>query len=334
MNAMIFEGSGLPLKLVHRNKPEPGPGQILLEISACGVCRTDLHVIDSDLKEPKLPLVVGHEIVGKVSKLGQGVANFEIGQRVGVPWLAKTCGRCKFCQSDRENLCDYPKFTGYNVDGGYATHTVADADFCFPLPDGLSDAEAAPLLCAGLIGWRTLKFAGNARRLGIYGFGAAAHIIIQVALYQKREVYAFTRSGDDAGQKYAIELGACWAGASDELPPEPLDGALIFAPVGDLVPLALKASDKGAVIVCGGIHMSDIPAFPYSILWEERSVKSVANLTRQDAREFLDIAFKIPVHTNINKYALSKANTALDDLRHGRFHGAAVLIPEHEHETL
>jgi propanol-preferring alcohol dehydrogenase len=327
MDAMIFEKTGVPLKMVHLDEPVPGARQILLEVLACGVCRTDLHVVDSDLKEPKLPLVIGHEIVGRVLKMGEGVSNFKIGERVGVPWVGKTCGHCKFCTSDRENLCGNPKFTGYNIDGGYATRTVADADFCFPLPGGLSDAEVAPLMCAGLIGWRTLKFAGDARRIGIYGFGAAAHIVIQVALYQKRLVYAFTRQGDNAGQEYARKLGACWAGASDELPPEPLDAALIFAPAGELVPLALQASDRGAVIVCGGIHMSDIPSFPYSILWEERSIKSVANLTRQDARDFLDVAFKIPVHTNITKYALSDANKALDDLRHGRFHGAAVLLP-------
>lgn len=328
MDAMLFEKTGQPLRMVHREEPQPGPGQLLLQVSACGVCRTDLHIIDGELPNPKSPLIIGHEIVGTVVRVGEGTKGFSPGQRVGVPWVGKTCGHCKFCTSGRENLCDYAAFTGFTIDGGYATHTVANSEFCFHLPDGLSNAAAAPLLCAGLIGWRTLKFAGEAARIGIYGFGAAAHIIIQVALYQGREVYAFTRSGDTAGQEYARKLGACWAGGSEELPPKPLDAALIFAPAGELVPLALKATEKGASIVCGGIHMSDIPSFPYESLWEERSIKSVANLTRQDAIEFLDIAFKVPVRTDVTTYQLKDANTALHDLKHGKFHGAAVLSIE------
>jgi propanol-preferring alcohol dehydrogenase len=329
MQAMLFESKGKPLALVERAEPQPAAGQMLLQVSACGVCRTDLHIIDGELNKPKLPLVIGHEIVGKILKIGEGVKGFSIGQKVGVPWLGKTCGQCKFCLSDRENLCDHAQFTGYSVDGGYATRVVADSEFCFLLPDGLSDAEAAPLLCAGLIGWRTLKFAGDATRIGVYGFGAAASIVIQVAISQGREIYGFTRDGDLAGQEFARKMGATWAGGSSEMPPELLDAALIFAPVGALVPLALKACDKGATIVCGGIHMSDIPSFPYNDLWEERSVKSVANLTRQDAVDFLDVAFKLPVRNAIKTYPLADANQALDDLRHGRFHGAAVLtMPE------
>jgi alcohol dehydrogenase, propanol-preferring len=325
MDAMLLEKAGAPLSMVRQGVPTPGPGELLLKVNACGVCRTDLHIIDAELTKPKLPLVIGHEIVGTVLQSGDGAHGFSVGDRVGVPWLAKTCGQCKFCASGRENLCDNAKFTGYDVDGGYATHTLANAEFCFPLPEGLSDEEIAPLLCAGLIGWRTLKIAGDGKRIGIYGFGAAAHIIIQVALYQGREVYAFTRRGDTAGQEYARKLGASWAGCSDEVPPELLDAALIFAPVGELVPLALNASDKGGVIVCGGIHMTDIPSFPYSSLWEERSIKSVANLTRDDGREFMEVAAKIPIRSNVSVYQLKDANNALDDLRHGRFHGAAVL---------
>ena len=322
---MLFEKSGEPLRLAQLPDRKVGPGQLLLNVNACGVCRTDLHVIDGELHNPKLPLILGHEIVGTVLEIGADTNGFSVGQKVGVPWVGRTCGRCKFCRSNRENLCKDGMFTGYNIDGGYATQTVANADFCFPLPDGLSDEETAPLLCAGLIGWRTLKLAQEGKRIGIYGFGAAAHIIIQVALFQGREVYAFTRPGDNAGQQYALRLGACWAGGSDELPPELLDAALIFAPDGKMVPLALKASDRGATIVCGGIHMTDIPSFPYSALWEERSIKSVANLTRQDAVEFLDVAFRIRIHTDVTSYKLEEANKALDDLRNGRFHGAAVL---------
>lgn len=322
---MLFEKCGQPLKMVQREDPKPGTGQLLLEVKACGVCRTDLHIIDGELDKPKLPLIIGHEIVGRVLQIGEGVVGFITGERVGVPWMSKTCGDCQFCLSGRENLCDNAQFTGYNIDGGYATRTVANAEFCFPLPDqALSDEAVAPLLCAGLIGWRTLKLAGEGKRIGIYGFGAAAHIIIQVALHQGREIYGFTRSGDTAGQDYARQLGACWAGGSDQLPPKPLDAALIFAAVGELVPLALKASAKGATIVCGGIHMTDIPSFPYASLWEERSIKSVANLTREDAREFFKIAFEIPVKTNVTLYDLKDANTALNDLRLGNFHGAAV----------
>jgi len=326
MDAMLFEKSGQPLNMVKRSQPVPGPGQLLLDVLACGVCRTDLHIIDAELHRPKLPLIMGHEIVGRILALGPEVSGFTIGQRVGVPWVSKTCGVCKFCTSSRENLCDQAKFTGYDVDGGYATQTLANAEFCFDLKEcGLTNEEIAPLLCAGLIGWRTLKLAGGGKRIGIYGFGAAAHIVIQVALYQEREVYAFTKQGDRDGQEYARQLGAVWAGSSDELPPKLLDAALIFAPAGELVPLALKASDKGATIVCGGIHMSDIPAFPYASLWQERSIKSVANLTRQDALEFLAIVPKIPIRTKVSSYKLADANIALDDLRHGRFHGAAVL---------
>lgn len=325
MEAMVFQKSGQPLNLVHQADPKPGPYQLLLKITACGVCRTDLHIIDNELTKPKLPIIIGHEIVGTVLEIGSAVNGFTIGQRVGVPWLAQTCLKCHFCLSGRENLCDEALFTGYSVDGGYASHTVANSNFCFPIPDSIPDNEAAPLLCAGLIGWRTLKLAGDNKRIGIYGFGAAAHLITQVAIYQKKEVYAFTRNGDSEGQDYARKLGAYWAGSSEEKPPHLLDAALIFAPVGDLVPLALKASDKGASIVCGGIHMSDIPSFPYSLLWQERSIKSVANLTRQDAIEFLEIAEKIPVRSNVTTYKLEDANKALDDLRHGKFHGAAVL---------
>lgn len=324
MYAMLFDKCGLPLRMVERETPKPAD-QLLLKVNACGVCRTDLHIIDGELSRPKLPLVIGHEIVGTVLQIGGDVKGFNLGERVGVPWVAKTCGHCKFCKSGRENLCDNAQFTGYDIDGGYATHTVANAEFCFPLPEALSNEETAPLLCAGLIGWRTLKLAGEGKRIGIYGFGAAAHIIIQVAIHQGREIYGFTKKGDLSGQEYARKLGACWAGGSDELPPQPLDAALIFAPVGDLVPLALKASDKGAVIVCGGIHMTDIPSFPYASLWEERSIKSVANLTRQDAAEFLEVAAKIKIHSDVTIYELKDANTALADLRHGKFHGAAVL---------
>ncbi|MDX2105152.1 MAG: zinc-dependent alcohol dehydrogenase family protein [Candidatus Melainabacteria bacterium] len=325
MHAMLFQKPGEPLIMVQNRSFKPKPDQLLIKVTACGVCRTDLHIIDNELRKPKLPLILGHEIVGTVLEIGSETRGFSIGQRVGVPWLAQTCFKCEFCLSGRENLCDEAQFTGYNVDGGYASHTVANYKFCFPLPDTLKDEETAPLLCAGLIGWRTLKMAGDAKRIGIFGFGAAAHLIAQVAIHQGKEVYAFTRKGDEAGQDYARKLGASWAGSSDQMPPQLIDAALIFAPAGELIPLALKASNKGASIVCGGIHMSDIPSFPYSILWEERSIKSVANLTRQDAIEFLEIAAKIPVHPQVTTYKLEDANKALDDLRHGRFHGAAVL---------
>ena len=299
MQAMLLDRPGAPLKPVELEVPKPGPGQILIKVAACGVCRTDLHIFDGELHHPKLPLVLGHEIVGHVEALGPGVEGFAIGMRVGVPWLGWTDGTCFYCRQGEENLCDHPRFTGYQIDGGYAGYTVADARYAFHLPDGYSDAEAAPLLCAGLIGYRSLKLAGDPKRLGIYGFGAAAHIVAQVARAQGREVYAFTRPGDLAAQNFARSLGAVWAGGSDEKPPEALDAAIIFAPVGALVPIALKAVRKGGVVVCGGIHMSDIPSFPYDILWEERVLRSVANLTRADAREFLALAPKVPVKTSV-----------------------------------
>jgi alcohol dehydrogenase, propanol-preferring len=312
-----------------RERPVPAPaaGDILVAVSACGVCRTDLHVVDGELPHAKLPIVPGHEIVGRVAALGGGVADFELGQRVGIPWLAATDGVCPYCLAGRENLCDAPVFTGYTRDGGYATHAVADARFCFPLPDSFDDAAAAPLLCAGLIGWRSNRLAGEGAALGIYGFGAAAHILAQVAVWQGRRVYAFTRPGDGAAQAFAKTLGARWAGGSDETPPELLDAVIIFAPVGALVPAALRAVKKGGRVVCGGIHMSDIPRFPYDILWEERQVVSVANLTRADAREFLAIAPMTGLKTEVARYPLDKANEALADLREGRLQGAAVLCP-------
>jgi propanol-preferring alcohol dehydrogenase len=327
MQAMLLERPGGPLKAAELQVPEPGPGQILIKVAACGVCRTDLHILDGELHHPKLPLVLGHEVVGHVAALGPRVEGFAIGMRVGVPWLGSTDGTCRFCLSEQENLCDDPRFTGYQIDGGYAGYTVADARYAFTLPEAYSDAEAAPLLCAGLIGYRSLKMTGDAHRLGIYGFGAAAHIVAQVARHQGREVYAFTRPGDRAAQGFALSLGAVWAGGSDETPPEPLDAAIIFAAVGALVPAALKASRKGGVVVCGGIHMSDIPSFPYAILWEERVLRSVANLTRADAREFLALAPKVPVKTTVVPMPLSAANEALERLRKGELTGAAVLIP-------
>ncbi len=328
MKAMQFEKVGKPLQLVEREAPALLAHQILLSVKACGICRTDLHIIDGELNQPNLPLILGHQIVAEIKALGDDVTGFTVGQRVGVPWLGQTCGHCKFCLSGRENLCDHALFTGYTVDGGYASEAIVNSQFCFVLPEEsnyLSDTDIAPLLCAGLIGWRTLKLAGDAKRIGVYGFGAAAHIVIQVALYQGREVYAFTRDGDSSGQEFARKLGASWAGGSSQLPPEKLDAALIFAPAGELVPLALQASDKGAAIVCGGIHMSTIPSFSYDLLWEERSISSVANLTRVDAAEFLAIAFKIPIKTNVTVYQLEEANQALSDLRQGKFKGAAAL---------
>ena len=327
MQAMVLEAPRSPLKLIELPLPEPSPRQLLLRVLACGVCRTDLHVFDGELTEPKLPLVLGHEIVGLVEAMGSEVQGFRLGDRVGVPWLGFTDGTCAYCRNGQENLCDNARFTGYQIDGGYASHTVADARYCFHLPQGYGDAEAAPLLCAGLIGYRSLKMTGDAARLGIYGFGAAAHIVAQVARYQGREIFAFTRPGDARAQDFAKELGAVWAGGSDEMPPEPLDAAIIFAPVGALVPAGLKASRKGGVVVCGGIHMSDIPAFPYEILWEERVVRSVANLTRADAREFLALAPKAGVKTTVVPMALAEANAALSRLREGELTGAAVLIP-------
>ena len=328
MKAMQFEKVGQPLELVEREAPALLAHQILLSVKACGICRTDLHIIDGELSQPKLPLILGHQIVAEVKALGADVSGFAVGQRVGVPWLGQTCGHCKFCLSGRENLCDHALFTGYTVDGGYASEAIVNSQYCFALPEEsnyLSDTDIAPLLCAGLIGWRSLKLAGDAQRIGVYGFGAAAHIVIQIALYQGREVYAFTRDGDSSGQEFARKLGASWAGSSSQLPPEKLDAALIFAPAGELVPLALQASDKGAAIVCGGIHMSNIPSFSYDLLWEERSIKSVANLTREDAVEFFDLAFKIPIKTNVTVYQLEEANQALSDLRQGKFKGAAAL---------
>jgi alcohol dehydrogenase, propanol-preferring len=330
MRAMVLEQPRTPVIMRERPLSEPSAGEILVEVAACGVCRTDLHVVDGELPDPKLPIVPGHEIVGRVAAMGDGVVGFAIGQRIGVPWLGYTCGICLYCRGGRENLCDRPLFTGYTRDGGYASHTLADARYCFPLPERLGDAEVAPLLCAGLIGWRSYRMAGEGldlKSLGLYGFGAAAHILAQVAAWQGRRVYAFTRRGDDAAQAFARTLGAVWAGASDEMPPEPLDAAIIFAPVGALVPLALKAVRKGGRVVCGGIHMSDIPSFPYRLLWEERQIVSVANLTRADAHEFLQIAPQAGVRPEVTRYPLEAANTALADLRDGRLQGAAVLVP-------
>jgi propanol-preferring alcohol dehydrogenase len=328
MKAMVLDAARTHLRLdPQKPRPEPGPGQVLVHIRACGVCRTDLHVVDGELAYPQLPLVPGHEIVGHVEALGAGVANLRIGQRIGVPWLGWTCGHCRYCISGRENLCENARFTGYQIDGGYAEYAVADARYCFAIPDGFSDEQAAPLMCAGLIGYRALRMAGDGRRLGLYGFGAAAHIAIQVARFRGQQVYAFTRPGDVAGQHFAHSLGAVWAGGSDEQPPERLDAAILFAPVGALVPTALRATDKGGVVVAAGIHMSDIPSFPYSILWEERVIRSVANLTRQDGEEFLAIAAQIPITTTTTAYPVERANEALSDLRDGRIEGAAVLIP-------
>jgi alcohol dehydrogenase, propanol-preferring len=326
MRAMLFEKAGQPLRLAEIPVPAPAAGQVLIRVAACAVCRTDLHVVDGELTQPKLPLVPGHEIVGTVEQLGQSVTRFMVGDRVGVPWLGWTCGECKYCRSGQENLCDRAQFTGYTLDGGYAEYTVADQRFCFPIPDLYSDPEAAPFMCAGLIGYRCLAKAGQGKRLGIYGFGAAAHIVAQVARYQEREIYAFTRLGDDEAKRFALNLGAAWAGASGEAPPKKLDAAIIFAPVGELVPYALRAIDKGGIVVCGGIHMSDIPSFPYSILWEERSICSVANLTRRDGEEFMALAPRVPVRTEIQTFRLEEANEALEQLRTGHIHGAAVLV--------
>jgi propanol-preferring alcohol dehydrogenase len=326
MHAMILEQPGRPLVPREVPVPKPGPGEVLVRVSACAVCRTDLHVIDGELPHPKLPLIPGHEIVGRIAEIGRGVERFRAGDRVGIPWLGWTCGECAFCRSERDNLCDRARFTGYTIDGGYAEFTVADARFCFPIPDAFDDVAAAPLLCAGLIGYRSLRKTGDARRLGIYGFGAAAHIVAQVARYQGREVFAFTRPGDMAAQEFARRLGATWAGGSDEAPPEKLDAAIIFAPAGSLVPAALRAVGKGGCVVCGGIHMSDIPSFPYRDLWKERTLCSVANLTRQDGEEFLEIAPQVPVRTETVTFPLNQANEALERLRSGQLTGAAVLV--------
>jgi len=327
MTAMVLEHAGQALQQRCVAVPSPGPHQVLLRVAACAVCRTDLHVVDGELTEPKLPLVPGHEIIGRVVERGAGAERFAVGARVGVPWLGWTCGTCEYCRSGRENLCQRARFTGYQIDGGYAEFAVADERFCFAIPDRFSDVEAAPLMCAGLIGYRTLRMAGEARRLGLYGFGAAAHIAAQVARFQGRTVYAFTRPGDTAAQDFARRITGGWAGGSDEPPPEPLDAALIFAPVGALVPAALRAVAPGGVVVCGGIHMSDIPSFPYSLLWQERVLRSVANLTRQDGEEFLAIAARIPVHTETVPFPLTEANEALTRLRSGALTGAAVLLP-------
>jgi propanol-preferring alcohol dehydrogenase len=327
MLAMVLDAVGRPL--VAREVPvlRPGPGEVLIRVGACGVCRTDLHLIDGELPRPKLPLIPGHQIAGVVAGAGEGAGRFQPGERVGVGWLGFTCGVCRFCRSGRENLCNNGLFTGYTIDGGYAEYAVADERYCFRLPPGYSDLEAAPLLCAGLIGYRAYRLAGEgAERIGIYGFGAAAHLITQVAVHQKRRVFAFTRPGDREGQEFARRLGAVWAGGSEELPPEELDAAIIFAPVGSLVPAALRATAKGGVVVAGGIHMSDIPSFPYRLLWEERSLRSVANLTRRDGEEFLEIAPRVPVKTTVEAFPLREANEALERLRKGKIEGAAVLV--------
>lgn len=324
---MVLQQPKRPLQLQDVPTPRAGPHQLLIRVAACAVCRTDLHIFDGELAHPKLPLIPGHQIVGYVEALGHEVENFSKGQRVGIPWLAWTDGSCPYCRSGRENLCDNARFTGYTVDGGYAEFVVAHADFAFPLGDGLTDIAATPLLCAGMLGYRSLRKTGDAVRLGLYGFGSAAHLIIQVALYQGRRVFAFTRPGDKEKQEFARRLGAAWAGGSDETPPEKLDAAIIFAPVGALVPAALRALAKGGVIVCGGIHMSDIPSFPYADLWQERTISSVANLTRQDGVEFLGLAAQIPIQTQTKSFPLERANDALAELRAGKFEGAAVLVP-------
>ncbi len=325
MKAMVLAEQGQPLRLEEVERPRLGSGQVLLRVRTCGVCRTDLHVVDGDLPDPKLPLIPGHQMVGEVLEVEPGTEGIEPGSRIGVPWMGWTCGECRFCRSGRENLCDAARFTGYQIDGGYAEYAVADARFCFPIPTGYADRQAAPLLCAGLIGYRSLVMAGDAERLGLYGFGAAAHIIAQVAVHQGRRVFAFTRPGDAEGQSFALELGAEWAGSSEEAPPEPLQAAIIFAPVGSLVPRALAAVEKGGTVVCAGIHMSEIPAFPYEALWGERVLRSVANLTRRDGEEFLQLAPRAGVRTEVSSYPLAEANRALDDLRAGRIRGSAVL---------
>jgi propanol-preferring alcohol dehydrogenase len=326
MRAMVLAKPRQPLVLRDVPKPNPEPGQLLVRVSACAVCRTDLHIVDGELPDPKLPLIPGHQIVGRVEAVGTGAEKFSIGERVGIPWLGWTDGECVYCRSNRENLCDRARFTGYTIDGGYAEFTVADARFCFPLPEQYNDVDVAPLLCAGLIGYRSLRKTGDAHRLGIYGFGNAAHLIAQVAIYQGREVFAFTRPGDKAGQESARKLGANWAGGSDERPPEKLNAAIIFASVGELIPVALRTLAKGGGVVCGGIHMSDIPSFPYVDLWGERAITSVANLTRRDAQEFLEIAPRVPVQTKTETFPLEQANAALDRFRAGQLEGTAVLV--------
>lgn len=325
MKAMVLQKQGQPLQLQEVDKPTPAPDELLIKVHACGVCRTDLHILDGDLDEPALPLIPGHQIVGTVEEIGDNISGFSIGDKVGVPWLGKTCGHCEFCQNDRENLCNNARFTGYDINGGFAEFATADAQYCFPIPEGYPARQAAPLLCAGLIGYRSLRMAGKAQKIGFYGYGSAAHILTQVALYQNRKVFAFTRPGNTGGQQFARQQGACWAGGSDTLPPKKLDAAIIFAPVGPLVPQALKSVKKGAPVICAGIHMSNIPEFSYNILWGERSVQSVANLTRNDGTEFLKLAPQIPIETSVTPYALEEANQALKDLREGNFEGSAVL---------
>lgn len=325
MRAMVLHTIGEPMELRDLPRPQPTNNQLQLKVHTCGICRTDLHIIDGELEKPELPLILGHQIVGTVTNTGDSVSDFEVGDKVGVPWLGYTCGECEFCRDDRENLCDKARFTGYNINGGFAEYTVADAHFCFPIPHEYPGRQAAPLLCAGLIGYRSLRKTGDAQRLGFYGFGSAAHILTQVALHQNKEVLAFTRPGDQEGQQFARSLGASWTGGSETLPPKKLDAAIIFAPVGKLVPQALKAVKKGGKVICAGIHMSDIPSFPYKDLWEERSIESVANLTRCDGIDFMQLAPKVPVQTNVTTYPLEKANEALNDLRAGNFEGSAVL---------
>ena len=325
MQAMILETAGEPLRAVELPVPQPQPEQVLLKVHVCGVCRTDLHIIDGELAKPKLPLILGHQIVGTVIETGNKATKFPLGTRVGVPWLGHTCNCCRYCLADQENLCDRALFTGYDLNGGYAEYAVADENFCFPIPEGYPDLQAAPLLCAGLIGYRSYRMTKDAERIGFYGFGAAAHILIQVAKYQGKQVYAFTRSGDSQGQQFALNLGAVWAGDSEEFPPDILDAAIIFAPVGKLVPAALKAVAKGGTVICAGIHMSDIPSFPYQILWGERMLRSVANLTRRDGSDFLTLAPQIPIQTQVTSFPLSEANQALNALRTGKIKGAAVL---------
>jgi alcohol dehydrogenase, propanol-preferring len=327
MRAMVLQKPGQSLVCMEVPIPKPSPDQVLLKVHVCGVCRTDLHVVDGELPNPKLPIIPGHEIVGSVVRVGENVSSFALGDRIGVPWLGHTCKECFYCRTDQENLCDHPQFTGYTLDGGYAEYVVADKNYCFPLPAKYSTTAVAPLLCAGLIGYRSYRMAGeNAQRLGIYGFGGAAHIVAQIAAYEGKRIFAFTRPGDIKAQNFALGLGAVWAGDSDAMPPEPLDAALIFAPIGSLIPAALRATIKGGVVVCGGIHMSDIPSFPYSILWEERALRSVANLTRKDGEDLLAIAPRVPVRTEVIEFPLAEANEALACLRDGRLQGAAVLV--------
>ncbi|MBD2596490.1 zinc-dependent alcohol dehydrogenase family protein [Nostoc spongiaeforme FACHB-130] len=326
MRAMLLDAPHQPLRLAELPIPQPNAEQVLIRVHACAVCRTDLHIVDGELTHPKLPLIPGHQIVGTIEAMGAKVDKFYVGQRVGVPWLGHTCDRCRYCRSGRENLCDFAEFTGYNLDGGYAEYTVADHSFCFALDPSFPDLQAAPLLCGGLIGYRAYSMTGDAEKIGFYGFGSSAHILIQLARYQGRQIFAFTRSGDITGQEFALQLGANWAGDSDTLPPEPLDAAIIFAPVGKLVPAALRAVAKGGIVVCAGIHMSDIPSFPYEILWEERMLRSVANLTRKDGEEFLALAPKVPIKTEVNAFPFTQANEALNALRNGEIEGSAVLV--------